>query len=197
MPEKTFTTYEIAKFCDVYPSTIINWIEEGKLKAHSTPGGHNRVTGADLLAFFKKFNMPVPPELRAAKKVLIVDDDAELRRCLERAFQRRPDAFQPESCETGTEALIRIGRDLPDLVVLDIVLPGMDGIEVCRILKSKPDTRAIKIIGISGKKTMPVSQRKEYAVDAFFQKPLDLVELLAKAAELLGVELPAPAARGA
>lgn len=196
MADKTFTTYEIAKFCDVYPSTIINWIEEGKLKAHSTPGGHNRVTGPDLLAFFKKFDMPIPPELQAARRVLIVDDDVEVRRCLIRAFQRHPGLFRPEACGSGIEALLKIGIDRPDLVVLDIVLPGMDGIEVCRIMKAKPDTRGIKIVGISGERPMSEAKRKEYAVDAFFRKPLDLVELTAKAAELLNLDLPAAATRG-
>jgi excisionase family DNA binding protein len=189
MPENTFTTYEIAKYCDVYPSSVINWINDGKLKAYATPGGHHRVTREDLLQFLKQFNIPIPAELAGQeKRVLIVDDDSEIARLIEKAFRKRSKDFQTEVCHSGVDALIRIGQAVPDLVVLDIVLPKMDGCQVCRILKTRPETRGIKIIGISGKST-PLTEKNlaEYEVDAFYRKPLDLVALIAKSAELLRV----------
>lgn len=195
MNDKNYTTYEIAKFCGVAPSSILKWINEGRIKAGITPGGHRRVTGTDVLAFLKECGMPIPTELATRKKVLLVDDDPEVLSCLEKAFRRHSSLFQVQSSRTGTEALIAIGRETPDLVVLDIVLPGMDGIEVCRILKAAPKTREIRIIGISGQRELGPRKQKEYEVDAFFQKPLDLVELLGKSAELLGVALPGAVAR--
>ena len=60
MTEKTFTSYEIANFCGVSPSTILNWIEDGRLKAYSTPGGHRRVTAPDLLSFSNASTCPCP-----------------------------------------------------------------------------------------------------------------------------------------
>lgn len=197
MTEKTYTTYEIAKFCGVYPSSILKWINEGKIKAGITPGGHRRVTGPDVLAFLRGCGMPIPPELSPLKKVLLVDDDPEVLSCLGKAFRRHSALFQVQSSRTGTEALITIGHEAPDLVVLDIVLPGMDGIEVTRILKAGEKTRELRIIGISGQRELSPRKQKEYAVDAFFQKPLDLAELLAKSAELLGVAFPGAVARGA
>ncbi|MBI5623434.1 MAG: response regulator [Elusimicrobia bacterium] len=191
MPTSTYTTYEIARFCDVYPSTVIHWINDGKLNAYLTPGGHHRVTRPELRAFLKRFNIPIPGELGGPqKRVLIVDDEAEMAALIERAFRRHPGSFTTEVCSTGIDALIRIGQEPPDLVVLDIVLPKMDGCQVCKILKSKPETRGIKIVGISGKK-LPFAEEKlkDYKVDAFYRKPLDLLELVAKASELLGVSL--------
>ena len=192
MTEKTFTTYQIAKFCDVYPSSVINWINDGKLKAFVTPGGHHRVLREDLVRFLNGCGIPLPTGLAgdARRKVLIVDDDEELARLLAKAFGRHPEAFRTEVLHSGVDALIRIGREVPDLVVLDIVLPKMDGCQVCRILKSRPETHAIKIIGISGKKYLLAEKKlAEYQVDAFYRKPLDLAVLVAKAAELLRVEL--------
>jgi excisionase family DNA binding protein len=191
MSDSTFTTYEIAKFCDVYPSSVIHWINDGKLKAYVTPGGHHRVTREDLLQFLKQFNIPIPAELAGQeKRVLIVDDDVDLARLIENAFRKRAKDFQIEVCHSGVDALIRIGQAVPDLVILDIVLPKMDGCQVCKILKTRPETRGIKIIGISGKK-FPLADKKlvEYEVDAFYRKPLDLEQLLAKSAELLHVKL--------
>ena len=140
--------------------------------------------------------MPVPAELDSHRKVLIVDDDPEVRFCLEKAFRRRYPQWQVQSSATGTEALISIGTSAPHLIVLDMVLPGMDGVEVCRILKAKPETRAIRIIGISGKRELSPRQLKEYAVDAFLLKPLDLVALLDLASELMGAARPGAVALG-
>lgn len=187
MPEKTFTTHDIARFCDVFPSTAANWIREGKLTAYQTPGGHNRVSREEVVSFLRKLNIPLPAELTERLRVLIVDDDAETARVIDRAYSRHPE-YETEVRGDGIDALISIGQRLPRLVVLDIALPKMDGFEVCRALKSKPETRAIKIIAISGKR-IPERKIAEAKVDAFFQKPVDLVELLAKSAELLRLSL--------
>ncbi|MBI5208577.1 MAG: response regulator [Elusimicrobia bacterium] len=193
MPAKTYTTYEIARFCDVYPSSVIHWIDAGKLKAYSTPGGHHRVMREDLLAFLAEFRIPLPEELRSGpKRVLIVDDDAEVTRMIEKAFARQPERFQTEVCHNGVDALIRIGKSPPDLVVLDIVLPKMDGLEVCSIMRSKPETRGVKVIAITGKRlSLTEARLRERGIDAFFAKPLDLSALLAKASELAGVAVQA------
>ncbi|MDE2142135.1 MAG: response regulator, partial [Elusimicrobia bacterium] len=188
---RTYTTHDIAKVCDVYPSSVINWIESGKLKAYATPGGHNRVTRENLLAFLDEFGIPVPKKLAAREmRVLVVDDDVEITRVVARAFSRSGGNFALETCHSGIEALIRIGQNPPDLVVLDIVLPKMDGQQVCRVLKAQTETKDIKIIAISGDKP-PFNEKKpqEAKIDAFFRKPLDLLALLAKSAELLGIEL--------
>lgn len=191
MPEQTYTTHDIAKFCDVYPSSVVLWINDGKLRAYQTAGGHHRVTREDLIGFLQRLNMRLPAELVARKRVLIVDDDAELAKVVARAFARCPE-YEVETCGDGINALIRIGQQPPDLVVLDLVIPKMDGIQVCRVLKSQPQTSNIKIIAVSGKK-LPFSEKKlvDIKVDAFFRKPLDLHELVEKAAGLLRL-VPSP-----
>jgi excisionase family DNA binding protein len=191
MPERTYTTHDIARFCDVYPSSVVRWIGEGKLKSYETPGGHQRVGREDLIAFLKEFRIPIPPEVESPqKRVLIVDDEVEMTRVIARAFARHPAEFRTEVCHSGVEALISIGQNPPDLVILDIVLPKMDGLQVCKVLKSKPQTRNLKIVVISGKK-LPFSERKldEIKIDAFFRKPLELADLVSRCADLLHVHL--------
>jgi len=191
MPERTYTTHDIARFCDVYPSSVMHWINGGKLRSHRTAGGHHRVTREDLVEFLRKLDIRLPDELVARKRILIVDDDSELVKVLSRAFARFAD-YEVETCGDGINALIRIGQRPPDLVVLDIVIPKMDGMQVCRVLKSQPDTRDVKIIAISGQK-LPFSEKKlvDIKVDAYFRKPLELRDLTDRAAELLRIE-PAP-----
>jgi DNA-binding response OmpR family regulator len=170
---------------------VLHWINGGKLRTYQTDGGHHRVTREDLIDFLQRLNMRLPAELVARKRVLIVDDDAELAKVVARAFSRLPE-YEVETCGDGINALIRIGQQPPDLVILDIVIPKLDGIQVCRVLKGQPQTRGIKIIAVSGKR-LPFSEKKLVAIklDAFFRKPLDLRELVARAAELLRSE-PAP-----
>ena len=192
MAERSYTTHDIAGFCGVYPSTVVNWINSGKLKSSLTLGGHHRVSREDVIGLLKAMGTKIPPEVATpAMLVLIVDDDAEVTRVVARAFARRAGAFATEVCHDGVEALLRIGQDPPDLVVLDLVLPKMDGLQVCRVLKAKADTRGIRIVAVSGKKP-PFNEKKpsEANIDAFFRKPLDLVELVEKTAELLGAPLP-------
>jgi excisionase family DNA binding protein len=186
MPERTYTTHDIARICDVYPSSVVNWIREGKLRSYQTPGGHHRVTREELVAFLGRLQMPMPAGLDPRRRVLIVDDDADLARMLEKAFARRR-GWDVETCGDGLEALLRIGGEPPDLVVLDVVLPKMDGVRVCRVLKSSPRTRGIRIVAISGQRP-PVSEKtlREVGVDAFFRKPLDLPALLTECGALLG-----------
>ena len=189
MPERTYTTHDIARFCDVSPSSVLHWIDGGKLRTYQTDGGHHRVTKEDLIAFLRSLNMRLPDELVARKRILIVDDDAELAKVIARAFSRF-DEYEGETCGDGINALIRIGRQPPGLVILDVVIPKMDGIQVCRVLKSQPQTRDIKIIAISGKK-LPFGEKKlvDIKVDAFFRKPLDLHALVEQAAALLRIRL--------
>ncbi len=197
MPDKTFTTHDIAKFCDVYPSSVVHWINGGKLKAYQTAGGHHRVGREDLLAFLRGLNIPIPAELTArSRRVLIVEDDAEMARVLERAFSR-DERNEVQVCGDGIDALIRIGQEPPHLVILDLSLPKMDGLQVCRVLKSKEETRGVRVVAISGKK-LAMSEKKlaECGIDAFFRKPLDFIELLAKSGELLG-SAPAPSGKKA
>ena len=191
MPERTFTTHDIAEICDVYPSSVINWINSGKLKSYCTPGGHHRMIREDVIRFLQSMGMPLPKKLAVRPmSVMIVDDDVEVTRVVARAFARHADSFTTEVCHSGVEALIRIGQAPPDLVILDLILPKMDGLQVCRVLKAKTETRDIRIIAISGKKP-PFNEKKpsEAKIDVFFRKPLDLAELLGKTAELLGVGL--------
>ncbi|MDD5656214.1 MAG: response regulator [Elusimicrobia bacterium] len=185
----TFTTHKIAKMCSVYPSTVINWINEGKLKSFLTAGGHHRVTRAELVNFLTRLKIPLPPELAQEKKILIVDDEEDTCFVVERAFQRHAGIFITKLCHTGIEALIKIGEWHPHLVVLDIVLPKIDGCQVCRILKSKPETQAIKIVGISGNRNFDERSLRDYRIDAFFAKPLDLPALVAKSMQLLGMDI--------
>jgi len=190
---KAFTTFEVGKICGVFHTTVINWVNKGKLKARVTPGGHRRIEIDDLVEFMRKYDMPIPPDLETrTKKILIVEDDLSVQRMLTRALQPLKPA-EVSACAGGVEALIAIGKEQPDLLVLDIRIPQVDGLEVCRILRASEQTRGIKIITVSGEQLSREEQDflKKNA-DAFFLKPVSAAEVRKRAAVLLELEI-APA----
>lgn len=197
MEKNFFTTFEIARICGVFPSTVINWVKRGDLRSSRTAGGHRRVVRHDLLEFLKKFNYPVPAAVMGGKrKVLIVDDEAAACRLIARAFKGHSDLIETVTLESGIDALVEIGKVPFDLVILDVVMPVVDGASLCASLKANPATRGVKIIAVTGKR-LP-EEKLDFIkknTDAFFRKPLSLAELRAAALSLLQIQ-PSLAHRG-
>lgn len=178
MPRRSFlTTFEISQICEVNPTTVQNWVKEGKLKAYVTPGGHRRILREDLIGFMKEFRMPIPAELGAAPPfVLIVDDEQDVIELLTSVMQTGDEGMELASAQNGVDALLMIGERKPDLLILDIMMPGMNGIEVCQKLKAGPATRNLKIVAISGDHDPAVRKRILAAgADLFFTKPFDMI----------------------
>lgn len=186
---KTYTTNEIAELCDVYPSTVISWIKRDRIKAFSTPGGHRRVLEEDLLGFLKKFGLPLPAHLKPGRKrVLIAEDEKAVGRMLMRVFQGFASDLEAAWVPNGIDALLVLGKQPPDLLVLDVAMPVMDGVQVLSSLRSDPQTRNVRVIGVTGKRLPPdkLGFMRRHA-DAFFLKPFDVKAFADRAAELLNI----------
>ena len=183
--KSVFTTHEVSKLLQVNPRSVINWIEQDLLNSYRTPGGHRRIRRDDLLAFLRKHRIPIPPALTEEKlKVLIVEDEDSIVKILKTFFERQ-DLYEVSSASDGITALIDIGRLHPDLMVLDILIPGVDGLEVCRRIKEDPTNRTA-IIAMSGQ---PEVEAKilQAGADCFLAKPLDLDRLLEESKRLLRI----------
>jgi len=184
--EKIFTSVEVARLINVHVTSIANWIRQGILQSYRTPGGHNRITRSGLLKFLNEQKIPVPDALRGERcRILVVDDDPKVAKLIVDALSDESDDYQVTVVGNGIEALLAIGRELPDLVVLDLFMPELDGFEVCRRIKENPERSHLRILSISGE-TDPGTGEKILAcgADAFLQKPLNLAELLSKVREL-------------
>ncbi|MBI4347211.1 MAG: response regulator [Elusimicrobia bacterium] len=173
--EPIFTTFSAAKACGVFHTTVTNWVNKGKLKAYTTPGGHRRIRLSDLLEFMDRFDMPVPEGLRErACRVLIVEDDPTTQRIFQRAVQ----GYDVACCASGLEALIAIGKDAPDLLILDVNIPEVNGLDVCKLLRSVEQTRPIKILAITGAVLSAADERFLKAnSDGFLRKPVKIDEI--------------------
>jgi len=180
-----YTTHEVSRLLHVNPRSVINWIEQSLLQSYRTPGGHRRIRHDDLMAFLRKHQIPTPASLVAGKfSILIVDDDQEIIDLL-KAYLERQAPYEISTAADGIKALIEVGRVKPDLLILDIMIPGVDGVEVCRRIKADSSNKTA-IIAISGT-TERESQVLEAGADAFMLKPIDMDTLHAEARRLLRV----------
>jgi excisionase family DNA binding protein len=180
-----YTTHEVSRLLHVNPRSVINWIDQSLLSSYRTPGGHRRIRRDDLLAFLRKHQIPTPESLVDEKfTVLVVDDEEEIIQII-KTFLQRQGGYEVASAADGITALIEVGRVKPDLLILDIKVPGVDGIEVCRRIKANAKNKSA-IIAVSGSSEGEAEVLKAGA-DAFMHKPIDLEKLHTEVKRLLRV----------
>ena len=189
MEQRPLTTGEIAQYCHVTDRAVLKWIDEGKLKAYRTPGNHSRVNIADFLEFLKQYNMPIPAEFRTSSKirVLIVDDDKEMTNATRRVLSTRS-IFETEVAYDGFTAGQKFAEFKPNLILLDIKMPGMDGYEVCQQIRKDPASKDVKIIAVSGALDMDGMERiMQLGANDYLTKPFRNEFLMMKIERVLGL----------
>ena len=197
--ESLLSSYEASAFLQADPSSVNKWLKEKKLPAFRTPGGHHRIRVGDLVRFMQHQGMPLPVALgRAARRrLLVVDDDQQELNTIKRLFKPYANRLELRAVDRGIDALVQLGIFVPHVVLLDVVMPGLDGIEVCRRLRVMDETQNIKVIIMSAHLTEEIEEQamKAGAIQCL-HKPLDVARVLA-ALEIDAreyVELPAPLA---
>lgn len=178
MADRVLTTHQVAKECNVHHTTVINWINETKLKAYTTPGGHRRVSEEDLIKFMNKYQIPVPKGLQKKnKRILIVDDDIEFLDELKTALKNT--GLELDFASNGFEAGRKIYTNKPSLVLLDFKMPGLNGFEVCKILHMYEDTRSIPVFAVTVLNSREdINKIKACGVKEYIAKPIDMAKLI-------------------
>jgi excisionase family DNA binding protein len=188
------TTGDVAAHCHVTYETVNAWIKAGKLKSFTTPGRHHRIAVEDFRQFLETYHLP-PYQPANGYRVLVVDDTPEVVRMLCRLLQRRF-GCEVATAVDGFEAGLQVAAFQPDLVILDLRMPQLDGFQVCRRLKSRPETRRTKVLVLTGFATADnIRRMAECGADDWLAKPFDPEELKRRVGALLGMK--APAARTA
>jgi excisionase family DNA binding protein len=165
------TTRQAAAHCRVSIPTLRRWIRAGELGAHLTPGGHRRIDLGEFQRFLGAQGRPAYPAPEPRTRVLLVDDEPLVVQMLHDLLIDGP--FAIETAADGYEALVKVGTFRPALIILDVVLAGLDGIEACRCLRRMPETREVRILGVTGHPSM-VPVLLGAGADACVTKPLDL-----------------------
>ncbi len=184
-----FTTGEAAKICKVSQQTIIRCFDNGSLKGFRVPGSRfRRIPREQLFAFMKENGIPTDALESGDRKVLVVDDDVELVELLVDVFER-DGRFEVKTANNGFDAGMLVREFRPDLVVLDVMLPDINGKEVCVRVRNDDTLESVKIICISGMVEQDkISELTAAGADDFMHKPFTVDRLLDRACDLLEME---------
>ncbi len=184
-----FTPGEAAKICKVSQQTIIRCFDSGQLKGFRVPGSRfRRIPRDQLYTFMRDNGIPTDALDSGRRKLLIVDDDQDLVDLLVDHFER-DGRFDIRSVNNGFGAGMMIKEFRPDLVVLDIMLPDINGMEVCQLVRSDSTMDDVRIICISGMvEEDRIQQLRDAGANDFLKKPFDVDALTARVCQLLDVE---------
>jgi excisionase family DNA binding protein len=181
-----FTTGEAAEVCKVSQQTIIRCFDSGRLEGFRVPGSRfRRIPRQSLIKFMKENNIPLDAVDSGKRKVLIVDDDAEIVELLVDVLAR-DGRFETKTASSGYEAGMATQRFRPELILLDYMLPDVNGNVVCQTIRKNPEFENIKIIIVSGVvKQDEIEQLLKSGAEGFIKKPFDVAELTGKITAVL------------
>lgn len=192
-----FTTSEVARYCGVSTDGVLRWIRARKLRAFSTPGGHHRISEEDFRVFLEQYGIPVDETYFGGtparpRTVLVVDDEESVRETVKALLRELDPGMRVHEAADGYQASLRIGELRPDLVVLDLMLPQVDGIELLRTLRDNPGTRGVKVLAITGGADGRMLRRAyDAGAEVCLTKPLRLVIFRNEVSRLLGLAVAA------
>jgi excisionase family DNA binding protein len=189
--EALLTSTQVGVLLQVNPSSVKKWVNDGHIVAFRTPGGHRRIRASDLVSFLDQHRIPIPPPLAGAarRRMVVVDDDPAQLRGMGRAFRRWADKVDITYVDNGVDALVAVGAVRPHALIIDVYMPGLDGIEVCRRLRANPATRELVVIVTSGRVTPELEQAaRAIGVRRVLRKPVDVTAIV----DELGLALAAP-----
>ena len=184
-----FTTGEAAKICKVSQQTIIRCFDSGQLKGFRVPGSRfRRIPRDQLYSFMRDNGIPTDALDSGKRKVLVVDDDEDLVELIVDQLNR-DGRFEVRSVNNGFGAGMQIKEFRPDLVVLDVMLPDINGIEVCRLVRGDKTMDDVRVICISGMvEPDKIQQLRDAGANDFLKKPFDVEALTERICQLLDVE---------
>jgi len=149
MDELTCTTREAAEALGISVRTTQLWVESGQLRAWKTPGGHRRILWESVNEQLQQREEECGSSLERFD-VLIVEDDRIQRIILQSKIQEIGTEINVRTAYNGVEGLIKIGERQPHVLVTDLLMPGLDGFHLLKILTSSPVVRPIQIIAATG-----------------------------------------------
>ncbi|MBI9017450.1 MAG: response regulator [Phycisphaerae bacterium] len=186
--KKVYSTGEAAGCCKVSQQTIIRCFDSGKLKGFRVPGSRfRRIPRESLILFMKENDIPLDNLDSGKSKVLVVDDDPEIVELMVDVLER-DGRFEVKTASSGYDAGVLTQEFRPDLMILDFMLPDVNGNVVCKTIRSNPAFEHMKIIIVSGVvKQEDIDHLLEMGGNAFMRKPFSIDELVGKMSELLSI----------
>lgn len=195
--KRIFTTGEAAQICKVSQQTIIRCFDSGRLTGFRVPGSKfRRIPRDELIRFMRANNIPLDIIEGSTRRILVVDDDPGILDLFQDVLGR-DGRFEVKTCSTGYDAGMLTESFRPHLIILDYMLPDINGNIVCQRIRTNPTLKDTRIIFVSGVINQDeVKGLLAAGADDFVKKPFNIQALIARMSELLGLEASPSAAAG-
>ena len=188
--EETLSTADVARYCRVSLVHVNRWIKDGKIKCYRYPGGRYKISKENFREFLESNSIPVIEEFFGGSekmKILVGEDEPDFAKGIKLLLE---DAFPGSElmvADDGYEVLMKMGEFKPDLLILDICMPRIDGLEVCCRIRKDPTRAGTKILAITGS-TKTYNREKVLAsgADEYLIKPFESEELFRLVRKLIG-----------
>jgi excisionase family DNA binding protein len=174
------TLGQAAKFLGVAQSTIRKWSDLGRVPAFYTPGGHRRYKRADLDAFLERSG---PGKPARGPLVLLVDDDPQVREVVRVNLEL--EGYAVREASSATEGLAALEEEAPDLILLDVMMPQVDGWEMLRRVQERHGVGSIPVVMFSGQLDLGTEAAAERGAQGFVGKPFDLRALIEQTKQIV------------
>jgi excisionase family DNA binding protein len=187
--KRVFTTGEAAAVCKVSQQTIIRCFDSGRLTGFRVPGSKfRRIPREELVRFMRANNIPLEALGSIKKRVLVVDDDPRIVE-LYVDLLTRDGRFDIKTAGTGYDAGMLTEAFRPHLIILDYMLPDINGTIVCKRLRENENLNDIKVLCVSGVvNPQEIQELLDAGANGFLKKPFNINELLGRMGELLELE---------
>jgi excisionase family DNA binding protein len=180
------TLGQAAKYLGVAQSTMRKWSDLGRVSAFYTPGGHRRYRRSDLDQFLDRSGPSTASTSSSGPIVLIVDDDERLREYVRVNLEQ--EGYIVREAASAADALAALGEQSPDLILLDVMMPEVDGWEALRRIQEHTGVGAIPVIMFSGKVDEQADvEARSRGAQGFIGKPFDPRSLIESTKQQLPV----------
>lgn len=182
------TTGEVARICSVAPRTVSKWFDSGQLRGYRIPGSKDRRIPLNaLVGFMKQHNIPMDGLQSSQTRVLIVDDEDEVVDALEKVLAEQAN-YDIHVARTGFSAGVECEKFRPHVLLLDIHLSDVDGVEVCHNVRENADLQMTKVIAMSGKLTDgQAHQLLQRGFDGYLKKPFHIRQVIEAVEDAMAV----------
>jgi excisionase family DNA binding protein len=181
-----YTTGEAAKVCRLSQQTIIRCFDNGQLDGFRVPGSRfRRIPRANLMRFMRENDIPMDGFGNGRVRVLVVDDEPDIVELFVDALEA-DGRFEVSTAQTGYEAGMLTEKVRPEIVILDYLLPDINGTAVCKTIRSQPELSGVKILAISAiANPAEEAGMLEAGADAFIKKPFNIEHVIERIMELV------------
>jgi len=180
IPDKAyFTASEVARLLLVSTNSVRVWTNKGLLKTELTLGGHRRFPRHEIERLIRERQGQASRVKSESLRILIIDDDEVFNEIIAKAIEHAIPEAVIASASDGFSGGMLARSFNPEIILLDLRMPGMDGFQVCRMLKADEATLGIRIIAISGSPSEADRQKvNEAGAEDLLVKPVDMPSLL-------------------